>query len=66
MKLKIILMAAWWDFFNNYLSHQKFADSHGLSPAFAKHLTDKGHTLWNRATVEEREEAIKYARKELK
>lgn len=66
MKLKIILMAAWWDKYNNYLTFQKFGDVHGLSPAFAKHLTDKGHTLWNRATEDERKQAIKYAEKELK
>jgi hypothetical protein len=66
MKLKIILMAAWWDYYNNYLTHKKFGDDHGLSPAFAKHLTDKGHTLWNRATLEEREAAIKYAKKGLR
>lgn len=63
MKLKIILMSAWWDYYNNYLSLQKFADAHGLSPAYAKHLADKGNTFWKRATTEEREQAIKLAKR---
>lgn len=66
MKLKIILMATWWNYYNDYLTAQKFGDAHGLSPAYAKHLADKGKTLWNRATVNEREQAIDYAKKVLK
>jgi hypothetical protein len=62
MTLKIILMAAWWDYYNNYITHQMFADVHGLSPAYSKHLTDKGRTLWNRATIEERKQAMKLAK----
>ncbi len=63
MKLKIILMAVWWDYANNYLTHQNFADAHGLTIPYAKSLADKGHTIWGRATKEERAAAIKLASK---
>ena len=63
MELKILLMAAWYDYYNNYLSHQKFSDAHGLSPAYAKQLTDKGNTFWKRGTMEEREQAIKLSKR---
>lgn len=56
-------MATWWDYYNNYLSYQQFSDVHELTPAYAKHLIDKGNTLWKRATMEERDQAIRIAKK---